>query len=130
MLRTRGLLVAGFLLLLAGCSDDPSSPTPPLATGTWDVVFSSAGVALDTTQMDVDERADGRITIAITIDGNVYTLTGIVVNGKVSTSFEAQPGYVARITGTFNPMRSEFIGAYTTDYDHVVTTLDMRAKNW
>jgi hypothetical protein len=48
----------------------------------------------------------------------------------VSTSFEAQPGYVAKITGTFNPMRSEFIGAYITDYDHVVTTIDMRAKNW
>ena len=130
MLRTRGLLVAGLLLLVAGCSDDPSSPTPPLATGTWDVVLSSSGVAIDTTQMDVDERADGGITIAITLDGNVYTLTGTVVNSKVSTAFEAQPGYVAKIFGTFNPMRSEFIGTYITAYDHVVTTIDMRAKNW
>ena len=71
-----------------------------------------------------------RITIAITLDGNVHTLTGTVVISKVSTSFEAQPGYVAIITGTFNPMRCEFIGAYTTDYDQVVTTIDMRAKNW
>lgn len=44
MRRTRGLLVASFLLLLAGCSDDALSPTPPLATGTWDVVLSLSGV--------------------------------------------------------------------------------------
>ena len=115
--------LAGFLLLLAGCSDDPSSPTPPLATGTWDVVLS-----FTKTQMDVDERADGLITIAITLAGKVYTLTGTVVNNQVSTSFEAQPGYVARITGTFNSIRTEFIGFYITDYDQVVTTVDLRAK--